>query len=677
MKSSQFSTPGAGAIPLESSRAGKGAGFRVILKSSALIGASSLINVGLGALRTKAMALLLGPAGIGLIGAFGMILDLARSVAQLGLTGSGVRQIAEAAASGDDRRLAVTTLVLRRVSLVCALLGAIVLWASSGALSTLTFGTDEHATSIALLSFALFLGVIAGGQGALLQGTRRVAELAKISVYGALLGTVAAVSIVYFAGERGIVPSLIAGAVASTVLSWWYSRKVRTLDVVFESGETARESALLLKLGLAFLASGLLMSGAAYAVRTFVLRTLGLEAAGMYQAAWTLGGLYVGFVLQALGTDFYPRLVGVANDHRACNDMVNEQAQASLLLAAPGIVATITFAQLVVHLFYSAEFGGAVELLRWMCLGMALRVITWPVGFIVVAKNRQVAFFALEAAWAIFNVAATWWCLSAFGLEGAGIAFMLSYIFHALIVYPTARRMTGFRWSGENLRAGLFFVLAVASAFVAQRVLPQWPALAFGAFLTLASAWFCVRTLLTLSAAEDRFPGIRPLLRLGKRDAQATASVPAKRPKVLALSSGGGHWVQLLRLRPAFVNCDVVFATVGEGYRVNIDPGEEFRSIPDANRWDKRALMRVLFAVFRLILRERPDVVITTGAAPGYFAIHIGNLLGARTIWVDSIANGEELSLSGRKAGPRAALCLTQWEHLAKPDGPHYRGSVL
>lgn len=150
-----------------------------------------------------------------------------------------------------------------------------------------------------------------------------------------------------------------------------------------------------------------------------------------------------------------------------------------------------------------------------------------------------------------------------------------------------------------------------------------------------------------------------------------------KKIKVLALSSGGGHWVQLLRLRPAFANCQVVFATVKEGYRANLAPGAEFRIIPDANRWNKLGLLKVLFAIFRLIWRERPDVVISTGAAPGYFAIRIGNLMGARTIWVDSIANGEELSLSGRKAGPHAALWLTQWPHLAKPTGPHYHGSVL
>lgn len=154
-------------------------------------------------------------------------------------------------------------------------------------------------------------------------------------------------------------------------------------------------------------------------------------------------------------------------------------------------------------------------------------------------------------------------------------------------------------------------------------------------------------------------------------------SAPMKKIKLVALSSGGGHWVQLLRLRPAFADCDVTFATVKEGYRSDVGPDAKFRVIPDANRWNKPGLVRVLFAIAWLLWQERPDVVISTGAAPGYFAIRIGNLLGARTIWVDSVANVEELSMSGQKAGPHAALWLTQWAHLAKETGPHYRGSVL
>ncbi|HMO46672.1 MAG TPA: glycosyl transferase [Rubrivivax sp.] len=150
-----------------------------------------------------------------------------------------------------------------------------------------------------------------------------------------------------------------------------------------------------------------------------------------------------------------------------------------------------------------------------------------------------------------------------------------------------------------------------------------------------------------------------------------------KKTKVLAISSGGGHWVQLLRLRPAFADCDVVFATDKEGYRADLDPGSEFRVVPEANLWKKVGLARALVAVFLLVWRERPDVVISTGAAQGYFAIRIGRLFGARTVWLDSIANSEELSLSGQKVGPYATLWLTQWVHLARPHGPFYRGSVL
>lgn len=149
-----------------------------------------------------------------------------------------------------------------------------------------------------------------------------------------------------------------------------------------------------------------------------------------------------------------------------------------------------------------------------------------------------------------------------------------------------------------------------------------------------------------------------------------------KSPKVLALSSGGGHWVQLMRLKPAFEDTEISYATVKEGYQSDVGEAPFF-VIPDSNRWNKLALLRTALAIFKLLLKLRPNVVISTGAAPGFFAIRIGKLLGIQTIWVDSIANVEELSLSGQKAGRHVNLWLTQWEHLAKPEGPCCFGNVL
>jgi UDP-N-acetylglucosamine:LPS N-acetylglucosamine transferase len=153
--------------------------------------------------------------------------------------------------------------------------------------------------------------------------------------------------------------------------------------------------------------------------------------------------------------------------------------------------------------------------------------------------------------------------------------------------------------------------------------------------------------------------------------------MPLKLTKVLAVASGGGHWVQLLRLLPAIdAQTDVTFVTVNAAYASQV-PGRRFRLINDATRWNKFGLLRMLLKILWILLSERPDVVISTGAAPGFFAIRIGKMMGCRTIWLDSIANVERLSLSGQEVGRWADLWLTQWPHLAQSQGPHFLGAVL
>lgn len=466
-----------------------------IFRSTAWIGGSALITVLIGIVRTKVVAVLLGPAGFGLMGLYTSIADLVRSTAELGINSSGVRQIAAAAGSGDTARIALTVTVLRRVALVLGLLGAAILLLLAAPISTLTFGSTAHAGALALLSLAVFLRLVADGQGALLQGLRRIADLARMNVYGALGGAVVSVPIVYVLREDGVVPALIAVAGMSLLLSWHYSRRVRVDPVRASTRDVVREATPLLKLGLAFMASGMLTMAAAYAVRLIVIRQHGLEAAGLFQAAWTLGGLYVGFVLQAMGADFYPRLVAAAANDAEVNRLVNEQAQVSLLLAGAGIVATLTLAPWVVRLFYSAHFDGAVDALRWICLGMALRVVSWPVGFIVIAKARQGYFFAAELAWALANVGLTWIGVQWWGVAGAGIGFAASYAFHVLLVLALGRRLSGFAWTAENRRtlwAGALLIAAVQAGF---SLLPTLPATVLGGLAFVASAVYSLHAL--------------------------------------------------------------------------------------------------------------------------------------------------------------------------------------
>ncbi|MCI5118111.1 MAG: UDP-N-acetylglucosamine--LPS N-acetylglucosamine transferase [Candidatus Electrothrix sp. LOE1_4_5] len=146
--------------------------------------------------------------------------------------------------------------------------------------------------------------------------------------------------------------------------------------------------------------------------------------------------------------------------------------------------------------------------------------------------------------------------------------------------------------------------------------------------------------------------------------------------KILMVASAGGHWVQLNRLRSAVEGQHLIYvATNPELAQQN--KNDSFFTVPDASRWDKMRIFLLALRTLWIIIRIRPDIVISTGALPGFFAIFFGKMLGARTVWIDSIANSDKLSLSGQKAGKYSDLWLTQWEHLARPEGPHYHGTVI
>jgi PST family polysaccharide transporter len=481
-----------------------------ILKSSALIGFSTVLNVAIGIVRTKAMAVWLGPAGFGLMGLYSSIGDLAQCIAGMGINSSGVRQIAEAAGTGDTARIARAAVVLRRTAVGLGALGALILIAFSRQISTLTFGGDQHATAVELLSVTVLFSCLSGGQVALIQGMRRIPDLVKMGVLSAVSGMIISIPIVYFLREEGIVPSLICGAAISLIVSWWHSRKIEIRIPSLTAVQVGHEAVALLKLGFAFMASGLMMTGASYAIRVFVLRRAGFDAAGLYQSAWTLGGMYVGVILGAMGTDFYPRLTAAACDNLTCNRLVNEQSQVSILLTAPGVIATLTLAPLVITLFYSPKFQQAVEVLRWLCLGMALRVISWPMGFIIVAKGAQSVFFWSELAWTGVYLALAWMCVNAFGLNGAGIAFFGSNIFHVLMIYVIVRRLSGFRWSSANIKVGLIFISTLGLVFAGFYEMAYPLAMAVGICALTLSSIYSIRSLLNL-VSLNRIP--RPLIK--------------------------------------------------------------------------------------------------------------------------------------------------------------------
>jgi len=145
----------------------------------------------------------------------------------------------------------------------------------------------------------------------------------------------------------------------------------------------------------------------------------------------------------------------------------------------------------------------------------------------------------------------------------------------------------------------------------------------------------------------------------------------------MVATSDGGHWVQMRRILPAFAGFETVF--VGTEPALDADlGGARYYRVRNVSRANAHELPLLLWQLARAVRRERPDAVVTTGAGPGLIALGMGKLFaGSRTVWIDSVANTGRMSLSGRMARPLADAWLVQWEHLARPEGPHYWGAVL
>lgn len=473
-----------------------------ILKSTTIVGGSQVINILLGIIRTKALAVLLGPAGVGLMGIYAAVTNTIGAVSTMGIASSGVRQIAEASGTGDTLKIARTIITLRRSALLLGFLGMLLTIIFCRPLSRLTFGNAEYAWPMAFLSITLFLGAVSGGQVALIQGMRRVADLASLSVLGGLLGTVVSIPLIFLWGQKGIVPFLIAVSAMSVLTSWWYARKIPVAEIRLGWREILLETKALLALGLVFMATGLMTAAVMYLIRVFVVRYLGMNGAGLYQAATTLSSLYIGVIIGAMGMDFYPRLTAVAEDNEACNRMVNEQTEVGLLVAAPGMLATLTLAPLILQIFYASSFIPAYDVLRWQILGIFLRVVSWPIGFVLLAKGKGMIFFLTELTANAIHVALVWLGISYFGLEGAGMAFFIMYIIVTIMIFMVVSKVSDFRWTAISKRLIWIMSIAIALAFLLPRFMDKKNALLFGGILTLSSAIYSMRALSRLVGPE-------------------------------------------------------------------------------------------------------------------------------------------------------------------------------
>ena len=464
-----------------------------ILKSSALLGGSSGINVVLGIVRTKIIAVQLGPAVFGVMGLYTSLTAMIGGIASFGLGQSAVRDIAAAAGSHDQVRIAQTIRVFRRVVWITGLLGLLVTLALAYWASSWTFGDHDHVWAIAVLSVTLLLTQLEAGQTALLQGLRRIRALTAKNIIGAVWSTLMAIPILLWLKERGVIPFLVAVAAGQLVASWWYARRVDVATVSITWRETWEQSRGMVSLGLVFVVAGLAGTASAYAIRVIIQRFVGEAGVGLYHSAFTISGFYVSFVLKAMSGDYYPRLAGVCEDIEKRNRLVSEQAEMAVLLAVPGLVAALVLSGPLIWALYSSRFAGAEEVLRWQVLGLLGRIISWPLAFILLARADKAAFLYSEIAGALVHISLVYVGTKRYGVAGAGAAFAGQYLFYVLLIFWIVRRRHGYISQKSTSALLVIGTLLVAAAFGTSFIGNMICRLALGILMSVAAIAFSLR----------------------------------------------------------------------------------------------------------------------------------------------------------------------------------------
>lgn len=436
--------------------------YRQIFKATSLFGGVQIFNIAISIIRSKFIAVLLGPAGMGISGLLTSTTGFISSLTNFGLGTSAVKNVAAASTTGDNNRVNFIASVLTRLVWITGILGLIITIVLSPWLSQITFGNKDYTIAFMWISITLLFQQITSGKMVILQGLRKLEYLAKANLVGSVIGLFITIPLYYIWRFDGIVPAIIVTSLASMVLSWFYSRKTGIKIISVPVKKTFSEGREMVVMGFMLSLSGLMTLGLSYFVRIYVSNTGGLEQVGLFSAGFTLINTYFGMVFNSMCTDYYPRLSGMANDNMKARELINQQAEVAILILAPMLAIFLIFINWMIILLYSGKFLEIDGMIHWAVLGIYFKAASWAIGFLLLAKGASKIFFINEllanAYLLLFNILG----YKYLGLEGLGISFLAGYILYLVQVFFITKVKYQFSFDKVFYKiAGIQFLIGV------------------------------------------------------------------------------------------------------------------------------------------------------------------------------------------------------------------------
>lgn len=411
------------------------------MKATSLFGGVQVFNILIAIVRSKFVALWIGPTGYGITTLLTSTLNLIMGMTNLGLDKSAVKEISFNYTKEDPLKVSRTIQILKRLVWFAAIFGSLVMIVGSSWLSEIAFENKEYTFSFVWISVALLFNQLSNGQLAILQGLRKLNKLAKANLYGNLLGLLITLPLYYFYRIDAIVPAIIISSIIAFLFTFYYSQSEKFETEKITNKEAFDEGKSMIQLGVMLSISGMIGLLVAYIIQIFISQSGDVAQVGLYNAGIVILNTYVGLIFNAMGTDYFPRLSAIADKIETIRRTVYEQAYIAILLITPIVVIFLIAAPLVIVLLYSKEFTPIVDMVRWGILGMVFKAVSFSMGYIIIAKGDSKLFMktaiGFNALLLVMNIFGYYFG----GLEGLGISFLIYYIIHffALKIITKAR----------------------------------------------------------------------------------------------------------------------------------------------------------------------------------------------------------------------------------------------
>ncbi len=443
--------------------------YKSLFKANSLLGGLQVYQIIIGVLRSKAVAVLLGPEGMGINGLLNSSTLLIKQLTSMGIASSAVRDISEASGTGNSKRIGYIISVLRKLVWITGLLGLVCVVLFSPILSRTAFGNYDYTIPFILLSITLLFEQLKAGQLALLQGLRKLSYLAKASAIGATMGLFISIPIYYFFRVKGIVPTLILTSFVSLLCSWYFSRIVTYEKTQLSIKEAITGGRTMLNMGMSLSLNSTLAALIAYVLRGYISLHGGLAEVGLYVAAFTIMETYVGMVFNAIGTDYYPRLTSVNNDNTKCTKLMNQQGEIALLILAPILMVCLSIMPIIIVVIYSTEFIGAINYILWAVIGMLAKLGAWIISYIFLAKAEARLFLINEIVAKLYMLGFNIIGYATYGLEGLGISFLMGFVLYFGQVYYIAHKKYSFAFTNNFMVIYIIQLFLIVGCFLSAR----------------------------------------------------------------------------------------------------------------------------------------------------------------------------------------------------------------